>query len=104
VLNILSKDADVLERYGLPAHVLHDLPRRLALLRTVQTDRSLATIDHVVTNSSIQTALRATDDAILSLETSLATTPGVSRRIVAALRAAKRVGRAPRGTGRPRRA
>jgi hypothetical protein len=102
VLPMISNVADILEGCGLPAHVLQDLPRRIETLRQVQSARSMARIDHVVANTRIQEVLRETDDAILSLETHLATTPGVSPRILAELREAKRVGRKRSSGQRPR--
>jgi len=94
--------ADVLEDYGFPAHVLHELPRRLAALDHSNTDRWLATNTHSAANDAIRRVLREGDDAVVALMTNLSQTPGVSPRIVAELREARRVGR-PR-TVRPRRA
>jgi len=96
VLSNVSPYADVLEGYGLPAEVLHDLPLRLDALKTTQTDRWVAMGLHRATNGQIRRALRDGDDAIVALETSLAATHGVSRAIVLELRAARRVGRTPR--------
>jgi hypothetical protein len=94
ILNIVSPHADVLEDYGLPAHVLHDLPRRLVAYRAMQTDQFKARLTHITTNHSVRRALREGDEAIIGLEASLSSMPGGNRKIVAELRAAKRVGSA----------
>ena len=93
VLGIVSPHADILEDYGLPAHVLHDMPRRLAAFKTAESDQYSAKITHVFTNDEIRRALREGDDAVVGLEASLRAMPGGNPKIVAELREAKRVGR-----------
>jgi len=95
ILQIVSPRADVLEDYGLPAHVLHDLPRRLAAFDTSRSDQNSARLTHILTNDEIRRALRDGDDAVVGLEASLRAMPGGNPKILAELREAKRVGRRP---------
>jgi hypothetical protein len=102
VLGIVSPHADILEDYGLPAHVLHDMPRRLAAFKTAESDQYSAKTTHVCTNDEIRRVLREGDDAVVGLEASLRAMPGGNPTIVAELREAKRVGRR-RSAGKGRR-
>ena len=93
VLSQVSARAELLERYGLPAQVLGDLPMRIAAVDRAITERDRARQFHILANDSIRDALRSGDDAVVALETILAATPGINPAAVVELRIAKRVGR-----------
>ncbi len=88
----VSPHAEQLERHGLPAQVLRDLPLLIAVVDRAIAERDRARQFHVFANEAIRDALRSSDDAVVALDTLLRATPGVPPAASIELRIAKRVG------------
>src|SRR6266851_3576566 len=61
--------AEQLERHGLPAQVLRDLPLLIAVVDRAIAERDRARQFHVFANEAIRDALRSSDDAVVALDT-----------------------------------
>src|SRR5260370_22176266 len=88
----VSPHAEELERHGLPAQVLRDLPMLIAVVDRAIAERDRARQFHVFANEAIRDALRSGEDAVVALETILRATPGMPHAAAVELRIAKRVG------------